>query len=209
MGDQELVRAMCAGDPKAFDRFFRDYSPRLYRFVLPRVGRSEQAAEDVCQEVLGRAMHSIARWRGEASLFTWLCQMARNQLIDYWRKVKNMELTEVFVEDDPAIAAALESVEIQSHERPEQQTAREEVLRLVQVALDRLPTHYANALEWKYIDGHSVTDIADRLGQSLIATQSVLARARAAFRDAFASLAGGTVQDLLPFCLDEQADEHS
>ncbi|MEP7311270.1 MAG: RNA polymerase sigma factor [Pseudomonadota bacterium] len=209
MSDQELVRAMCAGDQRAFDQFFRDYSPRLYRFVLPRVRRSEQAAEDVCQEVLGKAMRSIAGWRGEASLFTWLCQMARNQLIDYWRKIRHMESTEVFVEDDPAIAAALESVEIQSHERPEQQTVREEVLRLVQVALDRLPAHYGNALEWKYIDGCPVSEIAERLGQSQIATQSVLARARAAFRDAFSTLAGGTVQDLLPFYLNERNDEHS
>ena len=205
--DRELVRAMCAGDEQAFDRFFRDYSPRLYRFVLPRLRRDEQAAEEVCQEVLGRAMRRIDSWRGEASLFTWLCQMARNEVSDYCRKRQRQEQMEVFVEDDPAVAAALESIEAEAQDRPEQRSSRAEVMRLVQVALDRLPTNYGNALEWKYIDGYSVAEIATRLGQNVISTQSLLARARLAFKDAFSSLSGNSLQDLLPFALEDASHE--
>lgn len=46
-------------------------------------------------------------WRGEASLFTWLCQIARNEITDYWRRRALQDKAEVFVEDDPSIAAAL------------------------------------------------------------------------------------------------------
>jgi RNA polymerase sigma-70 factor (ECF subfamily) len=202
--EQDLVKAMRAGNERAFDRFFADYSSRLYRFVLPRVRSNETAAEEVCQEVLGRAMRRIDSWRGEASLFTWLCQIARNEITDYWRRRKHQDLAEVFVEDDPSIAAALESIEADATQLPEQQSSREELIRLVQVALDRLPASYGNALEWKYIDGHSVADIATRLGQSPIATQSLLARARMSFRDAFATLTGGSLQELLPFTLKDE-----
>jgi RNA polymerase sigma-70 factor (ECF subfamily) len=205
--DRELVRAMRAGDEQAFDRFFRDYSPRLFRFVLPRVRRDEQAAEEVCQEVLGRAMRRIDSWRGEASLFTWLCQMARNEVSDYCRKRQRQDQMEVFVEDDPTVAAALESIEAEAQDRPEQQSSRAEVMRLVQVALDRLPTNYGNALEWKYIDGYTVAEIATRLGQNVISTQSLLARARLAFKDVFASLSGNALQDLLPFTLEDASHE--
>lgn len=205
--DRDLVRAMCAGDEQAFDRFFRDYSPRVYRFVLSRVRRDEQAAEEVCQEVLSRAMRRIDSWRGEASLFTWLCQMARNEVSDYWRKRQRLGQVEVFVEDDPAIAAALESIEAEPQDRPDQQSSRAELMRLVQVALDRLPTNYANALEWKYIDGYSVGEIAARLEQNVIATQSLLARARPAFKDAFSSLSGNALRDLLPFALEDTGHE--
>jgi DNA-directed RNA polymerase specialized sigma24 family protein len=45
------------------------------------------------------------------------------------------------------------------------------------VALDRLPAHYGNALEWKYVYGFSVEEIAAKLGVGLDAAQSV-ARAK-------------------------------
>jgi RNA polymerase sigma-70 factor (ECF subfamily) len=182
---------MGRGDEAAFERFFRDYAPRLYRFVLPRVRGDAQLAEEICQEALGRAMQKIAGWRGEASLFTWLCQIARNQLTDHWRRTVQREQFEVLSEDDPEIAAAVESIQISALERPENRNARAELLRLVQVALDRLPMNYGNALEWKYIDGFSVAEIGSRLALNPIATQSLLARARRAFRDIFSTLAGG------------------
>jgi len=183
---------MCRGDEAAFDRFFRDYAPRLYRFVLPRARGDNSLAEDVCQDVLGRAMQRISGWRGEATLFTWLCQMARNRLADYWRQDTRRGRFEVLAEDDPQVAATLESLEANALERPENQSLRAELLRLVQVALDRLPANYGNALEWKYIDGCSVAEIGERLHLSPVATQSLLARARGAFRDIFAALAAGT-----------------
>lgn len=182
---------MCRGEEAAFDRFFRDYAPRLYRFVLPRAQRDPQLAEDICQEVLGRAMQRIDTWRGEAALFSWLCQMARNQLTDHWRRMARQGQFEVLTEDDPQIAARLDSIEASVRERPDRQSARAELLRLVQVALDRLPANYGNALEWKYIDGFSVAEIAERLQINPVATQSLLARARLAFRDIFGTLAGG------------------
>lgn len=181
---------MREGDERAFDRFFREYLPRLYRFVLPRVNQDASVAEEVCQEVLSRAMRNIDGYRGEAAVFTWLCQMARNAVFDYWRHRQRRDQVEVFLEDDPAVAAALESLEGDPGLRPDVQQSRNELLRLVQVALDRLPGAYGDALEWKYIDGLSVAEIADRLGQSVIATQSLLQRARSAFREAFGELGG-------------------
>jgi RNA polymerase sigma-70 factor (ECF subfamily) len=193
IADQQLVQQMRRGDERAFDGFFREYLPRVYRFVLPRVRHDAAVTEDICQEVLSRAMRSIGSYRGEAALFTWLCQMARNTIFDFWRRQRRREQMEVFVEDDPSVAAALESLEGDPRLRPDAQESRGQLLRLVQVALDRLPGAYGDALEWKYIDGLSVAEIADRLGQTVAATQSMLQRARGAFREAFGELgeAGG------------------
>jgi len=197
---------MVRGDEAAFDRFFREYAPRLFRFVLPRVRSDSALAEEICQEVLGRAMQRIASWRGEASLFTWLCQMARNQLADHWRHNARREQFEVLTEDDPRIAAKVASVEADVFARPDRQSARAELLRLVQVALDRLPTHYGNALEWKYIEGLSVAEIGERLDMNPVATQSLLARAKVAFRSIFGTMAGGVAGAGAPLSF-EWADE--
>jgi RNA polymerase sigma-70 factor (ECF subfamily) len=128
--------------------------------------------------------------------------MARNEISDHWRRTQRRERVEVLAEDDPAVAAALESIEGDSQARPENQRAREDLMRLVQVALDALPGSYGNALEWKYVDGFSVAEIASRLGLNAISTQSMLARARRAFREAFTTLAGTEALDLLPFAID-------
>src|SRR5437763_597978 len=68
---------------------------------------------------------------------------------------------------------------------------RSETSRLVQLVLDRLPGRYGDALEWKYIDGLSVAEIAERLGVGVKAAESTLTRARSAFRDAFTAVYGG------------------
>ena len=85
------------------------------------------------------------------------------------------------VDDLPEVRAALDSLDA---------LQRKETARLVQVVLDRLPDRYGDALEWKYIEGLSVAEIAVRLGVATKAAESLLARARTAFRDAFSAVHG-------------------
>jgi RNA polymerase sigma-70 factor (ECF subfamily) len=68
---------------------------------------------------------------------------------------------------------------------PERRLLRGEVARQVHEAVDRLPLRYAQALTWKYSDGLPVTEIARRLGVSAKAAESLLTRAREAFRAHF------------------------
>ena len=68
---------------------------------------------------------------------------------------------------------------------PESEAGRRELSRRVQLTLDSLPERYGQVLEWKYIEGVSVDEIARRLGSGYKAAESQLTRARQAFRDAF------------------------
>jgi RNA polymerase sigma-70 factor (ECF subfamily) len=67
--DRGLVRRMLAGDDRAFDAFFEGYFPGIYRFALTRM-RDEDAAEDVAQATLCKAITKLRTYRGEAALFT-------------------------------------------------------------------------------------------------------------------------------------------
>jgi RNA polymerase sigma-70 factor (ECF subfamily) len=58
------------------------------------------------------------------------------------------------------------------------------------MALDDLPDRYGDVLEWKYLHGLSVNEIAGRLGLTAKAAESMLTRARAAFREGFNTLTG-------------------
>ena len=77
-------------------------------------------------------------------------------------------------------------------ETPDLAYERKELGLAVRIALDHLPLHYVAALEWKYMSGLAVKEIAGRLAMTPKATESLLTRARQAFRDAFTELAGRT-----------------
>ena len=185
--DRGLVRRMLAGDERAFDDFFEGHFPGLYRFALTRLNRDEDAAEEVAQATICKAITKLGTYRGEAALFTWLCTFCRHEISTFYKRNKLAARHVDLIEDTPEVRAALESSSGMV-EGPEKALDRAEVGRLVQVALDQLPTHYGNALEWKYLEELPVKEIALRLKLSPKAAESLLTRAREAFRDGFAAL---------------------
>ena len=195
--DRQLVERMLAGDERAFTAFFDDYFPRLYRFALPRLGRDADATKDVVQATLIKAMRRLGDFRGEAALFTWVCQICRHQIADYVRAERRHSDKVVMIEDSDQVRAALESIEAPVADDPLRGCDRAELKRLVHAVLDRLPGRYGDALEWKYIEGHSVEQIGERLGIGSTAAQSLLARARSAFRDGLEAVFGASASDVL------------
>jgi RNA polymerase sigma-70 factor (ECF subfamily) len=146
--DKKLVKQLLAGDARAFDQFFGENFARLYRFALTRLSDDPDAAREVAQITLTRAIRKLHTYRAESALFTWLCAICR-----HYRRV--------------------------------------ELLRFIQVALDKLPARYGDVLEWKYIEGHSIKEISVRLNIGTEATQSLLARAKRAFADVYSSMTEG------------------
>ncbi len=190
--DKALVKRLLARDEQAFREFFDDYFPRLYRFALARLGGDEHASADVVQAALTKAVSNLASYRGEAALFTWLCTICRREIIDHARRNASRAKHEVLSEDLPEIRAVIESLATAEQAGPEHEYRRSELVRLIQVALDQLPVQYGDALEWKYVYGFSASEIADRLNLSIDATNSLLARAKRAFREAYGALGQGS-----------------
>lgn len=186
--DKELAKRLLNGDERSFDAFFSDYFPRVYRFALVRLDGDHDLAEETAQLVLCQALSKLGTYRGEAPLFSWLCTFARHE-ISAQRKARGRAQGDTpLVEDDPVIRAALESLLSNASDDPDIAVYQAELGRLVQVALDHLPSLYADSLECKYVHGLSVRDIARRIGKSDKATESILTRARSAFRECFRTL---------------------
>jgi RNA polymerase sigma-70 factor, ECF subfamily len=190
--DQRLVSRMRAGDETAFEDFFDRYFPGLFRFAVVRLHHDADAAEEVVQATLCRAVQKLHTFRGEAALFTWLCTFCRHEISAHYRKNRRVDRQVELVEDVPEVRAALESLSRASADRPEEALRRLEVARLVQATLDFLPPRYGDALEWKYVHGLSVKEIAERLKLGPKAAESLLTRAREAFRDGFAAVSAAS-----------------
>lgn len=193
--DLELARRLAAGDEQGFVRFFDEYYPRLYRFALARLGGDQDGADEMAQRTLCRACRKLHLYRGEASLFTWLCQICRHEIHDH-AELRNRDACRlVSIDDDPAMRAALESLPADSSHDPVTAVARADAAHLVRVVLDHLPSNYGDALEWKYVEGLEVKEIASRLSVTALAAESLLARARRAFREAWLSVTGERLPD--------------
>lgn len=188
LDDKRLVRQLLAGDEAAFDRFFEENFARLYRFALARMSDDPDAARDVVQISLARGIRNLKSYRAESALFTWLCAICRNAMSDWLRSQGRRQRHIVLTEDFPEIQAVVDSFQAPDDARPDHHYRRIESLRLIQVALDRLPARYGDVLEWKYVQGWTVREISVRLGIGNEATQSLLARAKRAFADVYSSL---------------------
>jgi len=188
LDDKKLVKQLLAGDERAFSGFFKDYFPRLYRFALVRLRGDSDAAAEVTQIAMTKVVRNLKSYRGEAALFTWMCMICRNAMTDWLKTQSRYHDHVILTEDYPAIQAAVDSLELPANEQPEQAHERLELIRLIQVALDKLPANYGNVLEWKYVDGYSVVEISERLELGTEATQSLLARAKRAFSEVYSSL---------------------
>ncbi len=191
LDDRKLVKKLLSGYEHAFEGFFEDNFARLYRFALVRLSDDPDAARDIAQIVLTRAIQKLHTYRAESALFTWLCAICRNEVSDWLSRQGRYRQHIVLTEDYPELQAAVDSFQAPFEESPEAQYLRHEKLRLIQVALDKLPAKYGNVLEWKYVQGHSVREISTRLNMGQEATQSLIARAKRAFADVYTTLMAG------------------
>jgi RNA polymerase sigma-70 factor (ECF subfamily) len=194
--DRRLVKRLLAHDREAFNAFFDGYFPRLYRFARTRLGGDPDTTKEIVHVTLSKAIRNLGSYRGEAALFTWLCTICRNEINDHIERVARERKHIVLTEDLPDVRAAVDALAAPESDEPEDNFRRLETTRLIQVALDQLPTQYGNALEWKYVYGFSVEEIAGKLGIGLEAAQSLLARAKRAFQEVYGTLTHDLVANL-------------
>jgi RNA polymerase sigma-70 factor, ECF subfamily len=187
--DAVLVRRMLAGDERAFDEFFDAFFDRVFRFAAGRTG-DDDAAQDIAQATLVAAVRKLETWRGEAALFSWLCSICRRELMAHWERARRQPAAPTFA--DGADARAVLDQIAAGGDTPDLELERREVARIVHLTLDHLPDRYGDVLEWKYLEGHAVSEIAARLHSTPKAVESMLTRARQAFRQGFPDLSRAT-----------------
>jgi RNA polymerase sigma-70 factor (ECF subfamily) len=186
--DKKLANRLISGDRHSFDAFFNAYYPRLYRFALVRMDNDVDLADETAQVVLCQAISKMDTYRGEAPLFSWLCTFCRYEISKQRRARDRAQGDQPLTEDDPQVRAALSSLLAESSNDPDIAVHQSEIRRLIQVAMDNLPALYADALEMKYVRELSVNEISGVIGKSPKATESILTRARVAFKDSFKTL---------------------
>lgn len=99
---KEILRKAQKGDTAAFALIYDHFSPKIYKFIYFRVGHKE-IAEDVLSDTFIKGWQKITHVTSPAALSAWLYQIAKNNIIDYYRiKKETIALEDVqdFLEDE-------------------------------------------------------------------------------------------------------------
>jgi RNA polymerase sigma-70 factor, ECF subfamily len=151
------------GPAAALLALYDEALPEVYGYLLHRCADAP-LAEDLTAETFLAAARAIADGSAPAVGLPWLVAVARNKLVDHWRRREREERALRLVAE-PASPRAPSDTEGRGLE----------VLR-------RLPADYRAALVLRHVDGLPVPDVAASLERSLHATEALLSRARRAFR---------------------------
>lgn len=178
------------GDAEAVRQLAQANLGPLYRFCFYRVGGNRFLCEEVVQDTLLRAIRQLDRYdpqRSENNVFRWLTGLARNEIRRVLKRERaGISLDAVWSRVDDELRAIFERLE--SEPLAEEVLQREETRELVGATMSQLPTHYRAALEQKYVTGQSVREMARARAVSEKSMESLLTRARRAFRQTFLTL---------------------
>jgi len=177
--DLALANLVVEGDEAALAAFYARHADSLFAFIYHHLDGAHSDAEDVWQEALLASLRALPTFRGQCRLFTWLCSIARHKIADHYRQ-RGWWLTDAFSDLPDTRLAGLISSSPLPEEVVTQRTTR---VRVVQ-ALALLPEDYRKALVARYAEEQSVSEVAQTLGRTYKATESLLSRARVALRDA-------------------------
>lgn len=156
--------------PGALSSMYDNALPAVYGYLVRRCG-SVELAEDLTSSTFVAAASAAKRGTVPDLSVAWLVGIARHKLVDHWRRQAMAERSLTLLEGD-----AEESVD------PAQEIVDAEAAR---VLLRELAPDYCTVLTLRYVDDLSVAETADLIGRSVHATESLLVRARNAFRDIY------------------------
>jgi RNA polymerase sigma-70 factor (ECF subfamily) len=159
-------------DRAAFRDWYDDALPRVYRYLLARCGHDVELAEELTQQTFVEALRRRSSFDGRSDAVTWLCAIGRHKLVDHYRRAgrehqRHLRLVGEWTEGRPDF------------------WSRHDLQSQVQAGLAGLPGEQRIVLVLRYLDRLSVREIATTIGRSEKATESLLSRAREAFRKAY------------------------
>jgi RNA polymerase sigma-70 factor (ECF subfamily) len=182
--ETQFLELLRAGDAAAFNRFIEDRTSDVYA-LLYRLTEDAEEARDLTQETFLQAFRSIAHFRGDADLRTWLYRIAVNQARNRWRWWRRRRRGATVSLDEPArdseqtLASRLRD---EGARDPERDTLAHEREKLIVAALATLARPYREAVVLRDIEELSYEEVAAALEISIGTVKSRLSRGRTELR---------------------------
>jgi len=170
-GEAGNLNAVLA-DQAAFREWYELALPRVYRSLLARCGGDPDLPEELTQQTFVEAVRRRASFDGRSDAVTWLCGIGRHKLVDHYRRSGRESQRQLRI--------------VSQASSGQSDAWSEQVLRSsVEASLAQLSGEQRIVMVLRYLDQMPVREIASSIGRSEKATESLLSRAREAFRRAY------------------------
>ena len=179
LADAELVAQLQQGSEVAFRTLVERYQQRVYSTAFSLL-RSAEEAEDVAQEVFVEVYQTVARFRSETALSTWLYRLATSRALQHRRRTTAKKRFAYFT----SLLGFHNQVlhEPPDHAHPLALLESEQQLRLLHGHISRLPSQQQVAFTLRHEQDLSYAEIAAVLSITVSAVESLLFRARQTLR---------------------------
>lgn len=193
--DLALARRIADGEAAAFELMMRRHNRRLFRLARATL-RNDADAEDALQDAYLAAYRSIARFRGDASLFTWLSRLVLNECFGRLRKRGRREALCPIAGD---IEDEADAMIINDFDPPYHAAARSQLRALLEARLDALPVAFRTVFVLRSVEELSVEETATCLGIPEATVRSRHFRANAMLRESLSHDIDATEKSLFEF----------
>lgn len=153
--EESALVAQAQRDPRAFRDLYRQYFPRVYTYVMARVG-NEQDAEDLVSEIFLAALESLPHfhYRGAGSFSAWLFGIAHHRLVDFYRRTRRTPVMALLDEIPDLVSDTLP---------PDHVLMQKETFLHIHHAIASLPRRRQEVVTLKYFGGLRNREIAEAL----------------------------------------------
>src|SRR4051794_9121835 len=194
--DSELIAQAAAGDARAFEALMRRYNRMLFR-TARAILRDDAEAEDALQEAYLQAYRSLASFRAEAKLSTWLARIVANEAL--MRRRKQTRRADILPMQSADSAEVEQVMETDSDNAPDMRAARGEMRRLLEAQIDALPETYRTVFMLRAVEELSAEETATVLDLPPATVRTRLFRARSLLREALAQKIDVACEDAFSF----------
>ena len=166
---RELIFAARDGDSQAFALLYEEFFTPVFRYIFSKINNRDDA-EDLTQNVFLRAFGAIKNFEDQQkSPLAYFFTIARNLIIDFWRKKRG---TEIEGEEKENVL-----LNLPTKNGPRENFQKKEKSEFVEKILEKLKPEYREILELKFLQDFSTAEIAEKTGKSLANVRQIQVRA--------------------------------
>jgi RNA polymerase sigma-70 factor (ECF subfamily) len=196
LDDAALAARAAQGDAQAFRAIMERHNRRLYRLARALL-KDDAEAEDAVQEAYLRAFAALPRFRGEASLATWLTRITLNEALGRLRRQRPTLDLEAVETTESARIIRFPGAEAVAD--PERAAAQAQIRVLLEASIDALPEPFRVVFVMRDVEELSVEETAKFLRLRPATVKTRLHRARRQLRDSLDDRLASALKDTFPF----------